>query len=167
MADAAEKILQISSKILEYKEKIEEIKTTYVDKINKLIEDAENAINDAIVKINSGVASAQIWLEKKLKAITKKIQNCIDTLMEKFNSIVEQLKEWYDTTLNNIKVNIIIAGMAKIGVSLDKDAAQPLADAIPHPDIASMIPSFELSVEIPELTQLQGIQQVSIPRIAL
>lgn len=165
-AQAAQKIEEITAKVTAFKDKIFEIRDRYVTKINEQIEKLENIINEGIAKINAGMASAQAWLEVRMKAITKKIQGYLDALKAKIDSLIAQFKEWYNTTINNIKIRIVIGAFAKLEVYMDAESAQPLADAIPHPDITSMIPEIELQLQLPELGQI-GVEKISIPRLEI
>lgn len=165
-AQAAQKIEEITAKVTAFKDKIFEIRDRYVTKINEQIEKLENTINEGIAKINAGIASAQAWLEVRVKAITKKIQDYLDALKAKIDNLIAQFKEWYNTTINNIKLRIVIGSFAKLEVYIDAESAQPLADAIPNPDIASMIPEIDLQLQLPELGHI-GVEKISIPRLEI
>lgn len=166
---ASEKILDIVAKVNEYYDKIIEIRDKYVSKINKLIEDLENAINNAITSINNGVASAEKWLKAKIKTITDKIEKILESLKSKLEEILKGLKEWYNETITNIKVNVVISVTAMLNAKVSKEQAQLLADAIPHPDIESLIPEVKIEPEIPDLNSINfgEIDKIYIPRIEI
>ena len=166
-SNSADKIADVVIKVNEYVDKIIELRKKYIGKINKCLTDLETVINDAVDKINSGVDGALKWLEIKIAKITKKIQDILDNIKKKIDSIIKGLRTWYNTTVNNIKANVIMAVFAKTGIECTHDTAMAVADTIPHPSIDSLLPSFEidLQIELPNMSGMVSIEKVSLPRL--
>ena len=163
VSKSAEKIDTTVSKVIEYHDRIIFIRDKYVRKINKKLDELENMINDAIRYANSGSK----WLNIKIKKILKDIQDILDKCIERIKEIISQIKEWYNKTMTDIKVSIITAVFAKLGQNISRDQAMPLADAIPHPDIESLLPSINIELNLPDLMNLGEIKEVKIPRIEI
>ena len=130
---ATGKIANVVVKINEYVDKIIEIRNKYIIKINKLLDELEGTINNAIKVVKNGVDSALVWLDIKIKKITKSIQDMLNNLIQRIKAIVAQLAVWYDTTITRIKCQILTAAFAKIGQSQNEATINLLAALIPHP----------------------------------
>ena len=167
VSKAVEKIDNIVSTIDRYKTKMEEIRDTYVTKINGYIQDLEDTINGAIDKINNGSASAAIWLEKRVTAIVEKIQRTLDNLKSALDSIIKQVEEWYNETVTNVKVSVATVALGKVGIT-EEAIINAAAEAIPHPDIKSLIPDIKIELQLPELNLNNlGVEKISIPKIEI
>ena len=154
------KIADITVKVAAFIDKINAIKIKYVTKINKLLEDLENTINSIATK------SLQ-WIEIHVNKILKKIEDTVKSLLAKIDSIIKQLTEWYNKTMINIKRSVIKSVSAKLGIEMSDAVADGLAEAIPHPAIESFLPEIQLDIELPDLSNLAEIGQVSIPRLEI
>lgn len=164
---AVVKIADITIKVNEYIDKIIEIRNKYIVKINKCIDDLETTINSAVDKINAGARNIDKWLQIKIEKITKKIQDLLDKLKSKIDALIDQLSAWYEKTILNIKVTVIIAVYAKLGIDCTRSGAELLADMIPHPSIESLLPNFEINLplEMPDLSVMVEIEKVNLPRL--
>lgn len=167
VSKAVEKIDKIVSTIDVYKTEMERIRDTYVTKINGYIQDLEDTINGAIDKINNGSASAAIWLEKRVAAIVGKIQRTLDNLKTALDSIIKQVEEWYNETVTNVKVSVATVALGKVGIT-EEAIINAAAEAIPHPDIKSLIPEIKIELQLPELNLNNlGVEKISIPKIEI
>lgn len=164
---AVVKIADITIKVNEYIDKIIEIRNKYIVKINKCIDDLENTVNSAVDKINAGARNIDKWLQIKIEKITKKIQGLLDKLKSNIDALIDQLSVWYEKTILNIKVNVILAVYAKLGIDCTRGGAKLLADMIPHPSIESLLPNFEINlpIEMPDISVMVEIEKVSLPRL--
>ena len=157
---SADKIQEISSKVNEYVDKIEEIKNKYVKKINDFLEELETTINSIVTK---GLQ----WVEIHVKKILKEINDVLANLHAKINNIINQLKEWYNIQINNIKRAFVKSICAKLGVECDNKTAELLTETIPHPSIDSLLPKTNLDLQLPDISNLAEIGQVTIPRLEI
>lgn len=165
---------RIATVVIKTKEVIDKIKETYekfISRINKLIVDLEHAVNEGIKRINNGLSDAQKWLEMKTEPITISIREAISGLKRKINDIIDGLRQWYNKVVNSIKIAVIKSTFAKIGQeSPSDDVIKTMAQTIPHPDITSFLPNFDIELEIPDFNEIFNVGQlntVSIPRIPM
>jgi hypothetical protein len=158
LSSATIKIAKTVVTVNEYVDKIKALRDKYVKKINGYLEDIENTINGALTK-------SQEWLEMKLKKIIKKIEDCLSALMKKISDIIDQLKTWYDKQIITIKKNIITAACAKVGIDCDETFIAIMQDLIPHPSLDSMLPSINIEIDIPDVSELINIGTVRLPRL--
>jgi ElaB/YqjD/DUF883 family membrane-anchored ribosome-binding protein len=159
-SSAAQKIGDITQSVNEHIDNINRVMGEGVDKINGYIDDLEKVINSAATK------SAQ-WIEKKVKILTKKINDALEKLQQKLNGMIADLAEWYDTQINKAKACIIKANFAKLGQECSDDMAATMASAIPHPDFNSFIPEFNLMIELPALSNLSQMGEIKLPRLEI
>lgn len=147
------KVLELAEQANDFIEKMRDISNKYIKKINGYLEEIETLIN------NAATHSAQ-YINTKLEVIYKKIDGILEAFKEKINGLIEQLNTWYDEQMTKIKISLVKAMQAKLGLELPDSAAKGLADAIPHP--ALVIPEFK--IEVPEIS-LDPNVSISIPRI--
>lgn len=169
-SNALVKIAEIVLKVKEFIDKVKYIVDKFCYKINKYLAELERIINKAIEKINSGLANAQKWLEMKTEPIIKNINDALDGLKKKIDGIIEGIKAWYEKVMLNIKMAVVKATLAKLGQELPDEAVEGMAKAIPHPDIASFLPEFNIELAIPNLSEmfnLGQVQEIKIPRLPL
>lgn len=169
-SNALVKIAEIVLKVKEFIDKVKYIVDKFCYKINKYLAELERIINKAIEKINSGLASAQKWLEMKTEPIIKKINDALDGLKKKIDGVIEGIKAWYEKVMLKIKMSVVKATLAKLGQELPDEAVEGMAKAIPHPDIASFLPEFNIELAIPNLSEmfnLGQVQEIKIPRLPL
>ena len=167
-SNAITKIAEIVIKVKEFIDKIKEIVDKFCRTINKYLDELERIINKAIEKINSGLASAQKWLEMKTEPITKKINDTLAGLKKKLDSMIDGIRAWYDKIINSIKVAVIKSSFAKMGQEASDSVIEPMAAAIPHPDVTSFLPEFNLELSIPalgEIFNLGQVSKISLPRL--
>lgn len=158
------KVAGIVLKINEYYEKLIAIRDKYINKINDLIGELEDTINNAIKYANQGLA----WLQAKIDKIMYKIQKYLDAFLKKIKEIIQQVKDWYNKVMLNIKTTVVLAAFTKVGVDMNRKSAEILADTlIPHPSIDSLIPDLSFNLNIEGLINLGEIQEVSLPRIEI
>ena len=69
--------------------------------------------------------------------------------------------------MNNIKRSFVKSICAKLGVECDNNTAELLAEAIPHPLIDSLLPKTNLDLQLPDISNLAEIGQVTIPRLEI
>jgi hypothetical protein len=156
--NATYKIADISLKVTGFIDKLNVIKDKYVKKINRYLADLENVINSIATR-------AMQWVETQVEKIMKKIQDLIDGLMSKINELIKQFEEWYEKQMLNIKICVVKSVASKLGQHLDTDQAKSVSSVIPHPPL--QVPSIEIELEIPDLSDLANIGQVSIPRLEI
>lgn len=169
-SNAITKIAEIVIKVKEFIDKVKEIVDKFCNKINGYLDELERVINKAIEKINSGLAGAQKWLEMKTEPIIKKINDTLDGLKKKIDGCIEGIKAWYEKTMLSIKVAVVKSTLAKMGQELPDDAVKGMANGIPHPDITSFLPEFNIELSVPKLGEifnLGQIQEIKIPRLPL
>lgn len=169
-SNAITKIAEIVIKVKEFIDKIKELVDKFCHTINKYLNELERIINKAIEKINSGLASAQKWLEMKTEPITKKINDALANLKKKIDGCLEGIKAWYEKVMLSIKVAVVKSTLAKMGQELPDEVVVEMANGIPHPDITSFLPEFNIELAVPnlgEIFNLGQIQEVKIPRLPL
>lgn len=159
-SEASARITNITSQISDHKEKLEVTKDKYVIKINKLLNELEHIVNFATTKSPQYV---EIQVNKKLK----KIDDTIKSMNTKLNEIVNQSTIWYNTAIINIKRNTIKSVGAKMGIDVTNEMSDALAESIPHPTIEPLLPEIKLNIELPDLSNLSEIGQISIPRLKI
>lgn len=167
-SNAVTKIAEIVIKLKEFIDRIKELYNKFIKTINKYIEELENVINKAIEKINNGLANAQKWLEMKTEPITKKINDTLAALKKKLDSMIDGIRAWYDKIINSIKVAVIKSTFAKMGQEASDSVIEPMAAAIPHPNVTSFLPEFNLELSVPalgEIFNLGQVSKVSLPRL--
>lgn len=147
------KILELAEQANEFINTMKNTTNNYIDTINGYLCDIEVLINSA------GVNSAK-YIQTKTQAIYDDINETLIAFKQKIDGLISNLKSWYDEQINNIKINIVKAQQAKLGLSISNDVAEKLAAAIPHPQLA--IPDFKIN--IPEFSINTNVS-VSIPRI--
>lgn len=150
-SNAITKIADIVIKVNEFIDTMKDTYDKYAIKINGYIDKLEEIINTAIDKINNGAQGIEDWIRPKLNNAIKKVQDALDNLKKKIDDIIDGIKTWYDNIITNIKVSVIKVVAAKMGMELPDEAVMALVDAIPHPDITSFIPEFNLEIPIPEI----------------
>lgn len=147
------KILELAEQANEFINTMKHTTNNYIDTINGYLYDIEVLINSA------GVNSAK-YIQVKTQAIYDDINETLIAFKQKIDVLISNLKSWYDEQINNIKINIVKAQQAKLGLSISNDVAEKLAAAIPHPQLS--IPEFKIN--IPEFSINTNVS-VSIPRI--
>jgi hypothetical protein len=165
-SNAITKIANIVIKVNEFIDTMKDTYDKYAIKINGYIDKLEEIINTAIDKINNGAQGIEDWIRPKLKNAIKKVQDALDNLKKKIDDIIDGIKTWYDNIITKIKVSVIKAVAAKMGMELPDEAVMALADAIPHPDITSFIPEFNLEIPIPEI-YLGRINKMEFKRLPI
>lgn len=149
-SNAIIKISDIVNKIQEFVNKIKDIYNKYAKKINGYIDEYTKAIDRLMELGETGID----WVSMKISKLTKKMQDAIDSVLERVNILISQIKVWYDKTITKIKIDTIKAVFAKIGQSIDDTGAELFADMIPHPGIDSLLPTISINMEIPDFKKL-------------
>ena len=145
---AADKIANTTSKINDYNDKIKNTYNTCANTVNNYIDDIEKLTNNIIDASESMI----IWIEQSISKLIKKIYDTIDVATKKINSLTKTAKDWYITTINNIKISVIKSTHAKLGKDCSDEQAKLMADAIPHPSFDSLMPEITINMQIPEVT---------------
>ena len=103
-SNAIIKISDIAIKIQEFVNKIKAIYNKYAEKINGYIDEYTKAIN-RLMELGE---TAIDWVSMKIAKVTKKIQDAVDSVLERVNILINQIKVWYDKTINKIKIPITL-----------------------------------------------------------
>lgn len=161
---AIDKITELSDTVNEYVAEIEKIKTKGVDKVNGLLEDLENTINDAVNKNPQQV-------ETESKKTSKEIEETLSGIIDKIEKLLDDVKKWYNNQLTQIKRSVIKGTFCKLGVECSDEQADGMASIIPNPPIESMLPEINLSLQLPDLTTLTNIaaggNRITLPRLEI
>lgn len=166
VSGAAGQIVEVSNKINEYYMTIKKVYNKYADKINSYIDELEPVINKLI---ESGYNAAK-WAEFQLNKIIKKITDALEALKDKIDAVIQQVKVWYDKTINRLKSSIIKSVFAKLGQSLNDDAAASMSSMIPHPPIESLLPEIKIELQLPEVSNYlnyNGIDSINLTKLPL
>lgn len=161
---------EIAAFVLNVKEIIDKIITMVaksIKAINKGIENLEKTINGIIDKINDGFEVADEWISAQIEAGMGAINKALAFLKQKIKNMMEGITKGYDRVMNNIKKSFVKSSAAKIGVEMDDETAKTTAESIPHPPIDSMLPSFDLNLEIPmpDFTMFGAFDNITLPRL--
>lgn len=161
---------EIAAFVLNVKEIIDKIITMVAKStkaINKGIENLEKTINGIIDKINDGFEVADEWISAQIEAGMDAINKALAFLKQKIKNMMEGITKGYDRVMNNIKKSFVKSSAAKIGVEMDDETAKTTAESIPHPPIDSMLPSFDLNLEIPmpDFTMFGTFDNITLPRL--
>lgn len=161
---------EIAAFVLNVKEIIDKIITMVaksIKAINKGIENLEKTINGIINKINDGFEVADEWISAQIEAGMKVINDSLAFLKQKIKNMMEGITKGYDRVMNNIKKSFVKASAAKIGIKMNDETAKTTAESIPHPPIDSMLPSFDLNLEIPmpDFTMFGTFDNIILPRL--
>ena len=154
--NATVKIMEATDKVKEYKTKIDKAKADGIDKINKKLEALERTINNSVDKGTD-------WAKPKIEKLTGELQETVDGLQKRIDTLVKQVTEWYNDTILKIKKNVVKANFAKLGQECDDAMAEALAGSIPHPSIDSFIP--EIKIELPDMSHLTNSGKITLPRL--
>ena len=170
--DVLELVEKVKAIKADVEARIEVIKSKYnnfAQRINDLIDKLENIINSVIDEINAGIAGALNWAQDKLTQLVYKINRVLDNMEQYIDKKLMELQTWLDDLLNRIKITFVQSALAKLGVELTKEEAQPIADAIPLdiPTIDSSIFNFELP--LPDLVTMfnMRLEGKELPRMPL
>lgn len=157
---SSKKIADIVDTVKNAVSNIEEIKAKYVDKINEYIGDLETALNSKGDK-------SDYWVDTQVEKTTKKINDTLTTVQTKLTNMISGLDKWYDKQIKSVKRSIIKANFAKLGQDCSNEMADTMADAIPHPKFSSFIPKIDLSLDLPDASQLEKSGKVKLPRLEI
>ena len=160
LSSAASKIGEITTVVNTQIDSINRIMSDGVDKINGYLDDLEEVINSRAQK-------SAAWVEKKVKVLTKKINDAITKLQQKLDALIINLGIWYNKQINNTKTCIIKANFAKLGQDCTDDMAAGMASAIPHPEFSSFVPEINLMIELPVLSNLSQMGTIKLPRLEI
>lgn len=158
ISGAIGQINDITTQVNTYIEKINAIKEKYVVKINETLDELEEAVNSAATK-------SVVWVEMKVAKLTKKLQTMLDSFAKKIQDIIKQLSEWFDKQINAIKISTIKGAMAKLGVECDTTMAEGMSSMIPSPSIESLLPEIKIELQLPNLSNLADVGEISLPRL--
>lgn len=167
--ELVEKVKVIKADVESRIEVIKHKYNNFAQRVNDLIDKLENIINSVIDEINAGIAGALNWAQAKLTQLVYKINRVLDNMKEYIDKKLTELQTWLDDTLNRIKITFVQSALAKLGVEITKEEAQPIADAIPLdvPTIDSSIFNFELP--LPDLATMLNmrLEGKELPRMPL
>lgn len=130
-----------------------EIQNKYINKINGLLEQLENVINNASYH-------SDYYVKTKTADINKKINDNIEGFRKNIDEKMADINAWYDEQVNNVKENIAYSSLLKLGVDISQDMLSGIVESIPHPKLS--IPDFK--IEVPEFDP-NIHKTISIPRI--
>lgn len=141
-----------------YRDKLLAVKENYVLKINECLDELEKTINSN---------KSEQYIQMRTNTLTDKINNLMGAFKKVTDQIINQLNVWYDTQMNNIKKSVITGASAKLGINLDNDAAQEMANSIPHPNISSTIPDIGISLDLSGINakDIEQMRKMNIPRL--
>lgn len=160
--DVIKLIEKIDTTYTRVEAKIENIKNTYnnaASDINDYIKDLEFIINDTKKKLRRGMKNALKWAQKKIDAITEKINKSLEFLEDLLNDLTTDLETYYEEQMLKLKIVSIKAIFAKLGNSITDDNAKEFIESlpIPHPSIETLLPKFEFNIEFPDITRLASL----------
>ena len=156
----SEKTNEVMQKVAEFERNTNAVCDEHVNRINHLLDKLEKVVN------MSGTKSTQ-WVEIQSEKLLKKISDNVNSLITTTDNMNKGLIEWYNKAMKTTKRSTIKSTYAKLGQTLTNDAADALADAIPNPSIEPYLPSVKLDLEIPDLSNMSEVGQISIPRLEI
>lgn len=161
---ATTKIAEVTEKFELHKQKIEDIKTKYINKINNILRDLEDTINNISKK---GV----VWAKPRIDKYTKELQDTINNLNKKLQDMLADIGIWYEDTMANIKTSIVKGALSKMGGipvdSVSESTIKSFTDLIPHPPIDSFLPPIQIELELPDVSNLTDIGEITLPRLEI
>jgi prefoldin subunit 5 len=162
-----EDIAAFVSNVKEIIDKIIKMVAKSIKAINKSIGNLEKTINDINNKINNGFAVADEWISAQIEAGMDVINKSLAFLKQKIKDMMDGITKGYDRTMNNIKKSFVKSSAAKIGVKMDNETAKFTAESIPNPPMDSMLPTFDLNLEIPipDFAMFGTFDNVTLPRL--
>jgi CRISPR/Cas system CMR subunit Cmr6 (Cas7 group RAMP superfamily) len=169
-SSASPKIAEISQELNARIEKFNELKEKYVNKINKVIDEIESTINEGIRYIKSGAKKLSQAIEIRINKLNAKLDKICKALMDKIEKFIKDICEWYDSVMLKIKKGVVKGVLAKMDIDCDDPTAIELAKMIPHPSIEGLMPSINLSIEIPDISSMVNadfLQEIKLQRIEI
>ena len=132
------------------------IQNKYITKINEVIDDLENTIN------NAGNNSTE-FIETKIKKLNAKLQKILEGFNKKMESLKTGVETWYKDITDGLKINIVKKTQALFGLELPEEAIKALSDAIPVPPL--VLPEFK--IDLPDLSNIDINANVKFKRIPM
>lgn len=169
-SSASSKIAEVSQELNARVEQFNEIKEKYVNKINKILDEIESTINEGIGYIRGGAKKLSQAIEIRINKLNAKLDKICKALNAKIEKFIKDVCEWYNSSMTKIKKGTVKAVLAKIDIDCDDETAIEMAKTIPHPSIEGLMPSINLSIEIPDISSMVNadfLQEIKLQRIEI
>lgn len=144
---ATDKIAAIVVMVYKFKKKIETIYNKFANKINGYIDELEKVLE----KIVEFGVKAIVWIEMQIYKILKKITDALDAVKKAIDNVLQQVKDWYNDTVNRFKASLIKSVMAKLGIACTDEQAETMTGMIPHPAVDGLLPEIKIELQLPDI----------------
>jgi hypothetical protein len=155
---ATDRIAAIVVTVYKFKKKIESIYNKFANKINGYIDELEKVL-EKLVELG---VKAIAWIEMQIYKILKKITDALDAVKQAINNVLQQVKDWYNDTVNRFKVSIIKSVMAKLGIACSDEQAESMTGMIPHPAVDGLLPEIKIELPLPNVTDVRFLENYKI-----